>query len=178
MCLNWSLAPTQQSLSSHWLLQGILWCRTMTSCCCSQHAKAGRGGRGKGGKSTLKRSAGWEYKESRRLCISKLVPFCAFAPFWGCFVPVKQDLFICSEDNLSCASGVSLCAMQKLQVRPAVWCLSSGKEIWTAPAHKFDRSKVLPLWWSVKGFSKTIECCKRFLKLEWSCLLGFTAYIV
>jgi len=50
MCLNENLAPTQHILSSHWLLRGILWCRTMSSCCCSQHVKAGKG---EGGRNQL-----------------------------------------------------------------------------------------------------------------------------
>lgn len=87
-------------------------------------------------------------KRIQKIVHQQIVSFLCFCPILGMFCACEArliDLFICSEDNLSCASCVSLCAMQKLQVRPAVWCLSSGKEIWTAPARKFDCSKVLPL---------------------------------
>lgn len=65
MYLNGSLAPIQQSLSSHWLLQGILRCRTMTSCCCSQRVKAAKG---EGGRNQLLNVQLDEHKKNSEDC--------------------------------------------------------------------------------------------------------------
>lgn len=167
MCLNRSLAFTQQSLSSHWLLQGILRCRTMTSCCCSQHVKAGKG---EGGRNQCLNVQLDENKKNSEDCASANYSFLCFCPTLGMFSACKarrsNSLFIFSQDNFSFAFIVLLGALQKFvfqkgELDKSCLQIQTGQNL-----HLYD------------GSFQSQALCKGFLNLERLCWLGFSGCIV